>query len=73
VNNGSLYFEHPTTLSTIIISTAGSSKDKDTYTLTILVLAVQEYTTIIKVPDIFYKDQTKLNNFFIFINNVVYQ
>jgi Domain of unknown function (DUF4939) len=29
---------------------------------------VQEYTIIIKIPDIFYKDQTKLNNFLISID-----
>jgi hypothetical protein len=26
---------------------------------------VQERTAIVKIPDIFYKDQTKLDNFFI--------
>jgi hypothetical protein len=34
----------------------------------ILVLAVQEYTTTIKVPDVFYKDQAKLDNFLISID-----
>jgi hypothetical protein len=48
-----------------MISTAGSSKNKDTYTLFILVLVVQEHTTTIKALDIFYKDRAKLDNFLI--------
>jgi hypothetical protein len=67
-NNGSLYFKYPTTLSTIIILTTGSSKGKDTQALIILVLVIQKQTITIKAPDIFYRDQAKLNNFFIFID-----
>jgi hypothetical protein len=60
-----LYFEYLIALSTIIILTAGSSKNKDIYIPIILVLMIQEYTIIIKAPDVFYKDQAKLDNFLI--------
>jgi hypothetical protein len=67
-----LYFEHPITLSIIIISTARSSKSKDTYTPTIPALIIQEYTATVKVLDIFYRDRAKLDNFFIFMDIYIF-
>jgi hypothetical protein len=63
-----LYFEHPTTLSIIIILTKGPSSRKEIVLVTIQAIAVQEQNAIIKALDLYYRDRNKLDSFLILIN-----
>jgi hypothetical protein len=63
-----LYFEYPTTLSIIIISTKGSSSRKEIALIIIQAIVIQKRSTIVKALDLYYKDRSKLDSFLILIN-----
>jgi hypothetical protein len=63
-----LYFEHPTILSTIAISTKGSSSRKEAALTIIPAIAIQKRSAIVKALDLYYRNKNKLDSFFISIN-----
>jgi hypothetical protein len=68
--NGSLYFEHPTALSIIIISARGSTNKKEVILVLVAIQAIviQERSTVVKALDFYYRDRNKLDSFFILID-----
>jgi fibrillarin-like rRNA methylase len=65
---GSLYFEHPTALSIIIILIKGSSSRKEIAPIVIQAIVMQERNTMVKALDFYYKDRNKLDSFLILID-----
>jgi hypothetical protein len=71
-NDGSLYFEYPIVLPIIIISTKGYSSGKEVVLAVIQAIVMQEQNTIIKAPDLYYKDKSKLDSFLILIDIYIF-
>jgi hypothetical protein len=67
-----LYFEHPIALSTIIISARGSTSRKEVVSAltlaVILAIAIQERNTIVKAPNLYYRNRSKLDSFLMLID-----
>jgi hypothetical protein len=59
-----------TTLSIIIISARGSTSRKEVILALVAIqaIAIQERNTIVKAPDLYYKDRSKFDSFFILID-----
>jgi hypothetical protein len=69
-----LYFEHSTALSTIIISTKGSSSRKEAAQAlaAIQAITVQERSAVVKALDFYYRNKNKLDSFFILIDIYIF-
>jgi hypothetical protein len=69
-----LYFEHPITLSIIIISARGSTSRKEVILalVAIQVIVMQERNTIVKALDLYYRDRSKLDSFLILIDIYIF-
>ena len=63
-----LYFEYLIALSTIIISTKGSSSRKETVLIIIQAIVMQEQNIIVKALDFYYRDKSKLDSFLMLID-----